>query len=110
VSHCNNHTLSSDHLKFCSSYALFQKTILRQKAYGRIEVTLPHRVLKKSPILTETLEDTLRLMYKNITAFQDDCVKATLMQIATYPLTAFFAQQTIEMKICEQMVIHLVGG
>lgn len=49
-------------------------------------------------------------MYKNITAFQDDCVKATLMQIVTYPLTTFYAQQMIEMKIDEQMVIHLVGG
>jgi hypothetical protein len=103
------HTLSDDHLKFCNSYELFQKIILRQKSYGRIEVTLPHRVLKKSPVLSENLEETLMLLYKNITAFKDECVKATLMQISTFPLTAFYAQQMIEMQFGEQMVIHLVG-
>jgi hypothetical protein len=110
VSHCTEHTLSDDHLKFCSSYALFQNIILRQKSYGKIEVTLPHRVLKKSPALTENSEDALMLLYKNITAFKDECVKATLMQISTFPLTAFYAQQMIELKSNEQMVIHLVGN
>lgn len=103
------HPLSKDHKEFCSSFALYQKILLRQKSYGRIKIALPHRVLKKTPIFTDNVEDTLRLLYKNITAFQDDCVNAALMQIATFPLTALYLYQKAGMELKEQLVIHLVG-
>lgn len=110
VSHCKSHPLSVNHLKFCRSYALYQKIILRERSYGRIDVTLPHRVLKKLPKLNEHVEETLKLLYKNITAFQDECVRASLMQVSTYPLTAFYAQQQVEFELHESSyTIHLVG-
>lgn len=102
--------MNDEHEKFCSSFALHQKLILREKSYGRIAITLPHRVLKKSPVLTDNIEDSLRLLYKNISAFEnDDCVNATLMEIATSPLTTYYAIQKSGMEFNEQLVIHLVG-
>lgn len=95
---------------FCNSYALYQKIILRQISYGTIEISLPHRVLKAQLILSDNVTDTLRLLYKNITAFQDDCVNARLMQIATLPLTTLFVSQQADIEFKEQMVIHLVGN
>lgn len=70
----------------------------------------PQRVLEKTPVLSGNIEDTLRLLYKNITAFQDDCVNAALMQIATSPFTISYACQQIEMDLSEHVVIHLVGN
>lgn len=78
-------------------------------SYGRIEISLPHRVLKASPVLSDNINDTLRLLYKNVTAFQDDCVNARLMHIATYPLTALYMSQQAAIEFKEQMVIHLAG-
>jgi mitochondrial splicing suppressor protein 51 len=82
---------------------------LRQKAYGRIELSLPHKVLRKSPVISTNVDDTYRMLYKNITAFKDDCVKAALSQISTCPLTAYYAQQSLNLNLDEQMVIHLIG-
>lgn len=51
----------------------------------------------------------MRLLYKNVTAFQDESVNAALMQIATAPLTTFYAHQKIGLDFKEQMTIHFVG-
>lgn len=110
VSHCTNHPLPESHSRFCESFALFQRIVLRQKAYGRIELHLPHKVLRKSPVLSDDVDDTYRLLYRNITAFKDNCVKASLSHISTCPLTAFYAQQLLGLNLDEQMVIHLVGN
>lgn len=99
------HPSKDDHKSFCSSLALYHKLILRQ-----VEISLPRRVLSKSPVLTDSVEDTLRLMYKDISAFQnDDGINASLMHIATSPLTAYFALQKSGLQFNEQLVIHLVG-
>jgi hypothetical protein len=103
------HPLNEQHDLICSSFALLQRIVLHEKSYGRINVELPQKVLKRVPILTENVLDTLRLLYRSIHAFQDDCVNAALMQIATTPLTAFYGFQKANMEFNEQMVIHLVG-
>lgn len=110
VSFCANHPLTNEHEKFCLFYALFQNIVLRQKSYGRIEINLPHRVLKRIPTLFHNIDDTLSILYKNKTAFQDNCINASLTQTCTTPLTAFYAQQVVGIKLKEQMVIHLVGA
>jgi hypothetical protein len=52
----------------------------------------------------------MRLLYKNITAFQqDDCINSALMEIASAPLTTFYAHQKMGLEFKEQMVIHFVG-
>jgi hypothetical protein len=104
------HPLPESHVEqFCSSFALFQRIILHEKSYGCIKLELPKKVLKRAPILSDNVQDTLRLLYKNITAFQDESVYAALMQIATAPLTAFYAHQQTGLELKEQMVIHIVG-
>lgn len=105
------HPLSTQHNLICSSFALLQRIVLHEKSYGRIHVELPQKVLKRVPVLTENVFDTLRLLYRSIHAFQDDCVNAALMQIATTPLTAFYGYLKAGLEFNnEQMVIHLVGG
>lgn len=109
VSHCSAHSIPSDHERFCSSFALYQTIILREISYGRIEIALPHRVLRSTPVLSDDVKDTLRLLYKNITAYHDVCINARLMHIATSPLTALYLCQKAEIEFKEQMIIHLVG-
>lgn len=41
---------------------------------------------------------------------KDECVFATLTQLATIPLTAYFTTQTAELNIGERFTIHLVGA
>lgn len=103
------HPLSETHKMFCSSYALFQRIVLHEKSYGRINISLPQKVLKKVPCLTEDVYDTMRLLYKNITAFQDESVMAALMMCATAPLTTFYAYQKTGLEVKEQMIFHFVG-
>lgn len=110
VSFCTLHPLTNtSHDQHCTSFALYQKIILRQKSYGRIELAMPHRVLKEEPELTNDVDLTLKLLYKNVTAFRDDCVNAALLSIATAPLTAFYAFQRSGVAFGEKMVVHLVG-
>lgn len=82
---------------------------MHEKSYGKIHVELPQKVMKRVPILTDNLLDTLRLLYRNVQAFQDECINAALMNIATTPLTAFYGYQKTDLEFNEQMVIHLVG-
>lgn len=90
-------------------FELYQKVILREQTYGVIGISYPHRVLKKAPALSENVQDTMLLLYKNITAFQDDCVRARLMQLATYPLSALYMLQKTSVELAERFTIHLVG-
>lgn len=43
-------------------------------------------------------------------AIKDDCVFATLTQLATAPLTAYFATQKADQVIGEKFTIHLIGA
>lgn len=44
------------------------------------------------------------------TDLKDDCVFATLTQLATAPLTAYYATRVADAKIGEKFIIHLVGA
>lgn len=43
-------------------------------------------------------------------AIKDECVFATLTQLATIPLTAYFTTQKAELRIGEKFTIHLIGA
>jgi len=82
---------------------------LHEKSYGKINIALPQKVLKKIPTLTNNVQDIMQLLYKNVTAFQDECINAALMQIATAPLTTFYSIQNVGFEFMEQLTIHFVG-
>lgn len=109
ISHCPAHPLNDAHANLCSSFSLFQKLVLRQKCFGRIEPHLPQRVLKEQPQLTDDFRDLMRLVYKDTTLFQDSCFYASLTQVSTCPVTALLACQKSGIPLEEQFIIHLIG-
>lgn len=82
---------------------------MHEKSYGKINIALPQKVLKKIPILTDNVQDIMQLLYKNVTAFQDECINAALMQIVTAPLTTFYSIQKIGIELKERLTIHFIG-
>lgn len=48
--------------------------------------------------------------YNIIAALKDECVYATLTQLATAPLTAFYGMEKSQQKIGDSYTIHLVGA
>jgi splicing suppressor protein 51 len=110
VSYCTAHELPVEHKIWCESYALFQKLVTRQSCHGRIEPTMPHKVLKQKHQLTGSVHDLWKVIYKNTTAFKDDCLYSTMTQVATGPLTALYGYQKSQLPFKEQFTIHLVGA
>ena len=104
------HPLQKSHETFCNFFAQYHKCTLREKSYGMIKISLPQRVLKVAPPVDKSVEETMKLLYKNVTAFKDECVKAALMDVASYPLTAFYALELCEINFPEQaLTMHIVG-
>uniref|UniRef100_A0A1B0DNX5 Uncharacterized protein n=1 Tax=Phlebotomus papatasi TaxID=29031 RepID=A0A1B0DNX5_PHLPP len=60
--------------------------------------------------LPSAMEEVFRELYKNNTAVKDDCTYATLTQLATAPLTAFYALQKTVINVQESLTIHLIGA
>lgn len=48
--------------------------------------------------------------FSNFAVFKDECVFATLTQLSTAPLTAYFATQKAGQNIGEKFTIHLIGA
>lgn len=112
VSFCAEHPdhLLPTHQKWCKSFFLFQKLILRQKILGRIEPVLPIRIAGKSFSIPPNMDEVIKLLYKNSNALRDECVYATLTQVATAPLTALHGYLQTGLKPPETFTIHLVGA
>lgn len=112
ISFCSEHPehLLPTHPKWCKSYFLFQKLILRQKLLGRIEPALPARIAGKSFAIPPNIDEVIKLLYKNSNALRDECAYATLTQIATAPLTALHGYLQAGQKPTETFTIHLVGA
>ncbi|XP_055703161.1 titin homolog isoform X2 [Phlebotomus papatasi] len=112
ISYCKdqpNHC-PEDHQRWCPFFLLYQKLIIRQKNTGRIEPTLPSRIFLQRYELPSAMEEVFRELYKNNTAVKDDCTYATLTQLATAPLTAFYALQKTVINVQESLTIHLIGA
>lgn len=67
ISFCTEHPehMLPSHSKWCRSFYLFQKLILRQKILGRIEPVLPIRIAGKSFVLPPNIDEVIKLLYKN---------------------------------------------
>lgn len=129
MSYCAAH---SDHLpelheKWCQSFNLYQKIVLRQKNFGRIEPSLPSKIMLKPFELFNNIDDVFKILYKNyggkllfyqcfkvtnnsVAAIKDECIYATLTQLATAPLTALYGAQKNQQNIGEVYTIHLIGA
>jgi hypothetical protein len=75
---------------------------------GPIKIMLPHRVLQYQLTL-DNITDTLKRLYKNTTALQDELIRSNLLNITSCPLTILYAHQTLGLKFKDQTVVHLVG-
>lgn len=79
-------------------------------------------------VLTDNIDDVFKSLYKNyggklgfeqifsefdndnVAAIKDECIYATLTQLATAPLTALYGAQKNEQEIGDVYTIHLVGA
>lgn len=52
----------------------------------------------------------MKCKFSSSKAIKDECVFATLTQLATAPLTAYFATQKAGQQIGEKFTIHLIGA
>ncbi|XP_037033646.1 titin-like [Bradysia coprophila] len=112
VSYCAAHPehLPPQHEQWCNSFNLYQKIVLRQKNFGRIEPSLPSKIMLKPLDLSDNIDNVFKILYKNYGAIKDECIYATLTQLATAPLTALYAAQKNQQEIGEVYTIHLVGA
>lgn len=67
MSHCiaNPTHLPDAHAKWCKAFALYQKLVVRQKNYGRIEPSLPSKIMSKQYQLPNTIDEAFKNLYKN---------------------------------------------
>lgn len=129
VSYCAAYPehLPQIHEKWCKSFNLYQKIVLRQKNFGRIEPSLPSKIMLKPYPLSDNIDDVFKNLYKNyggklifykcfliyndhFTAIKDECIYATLTNLATAPLTVLYGAQINQQEIGEVYTIHLVGA
>lgn len=57
--------LDEIHKKWCKPLALYQQLVVRQSISGRIEPSLPSRILNKAYTLPLKIEDVFKDLYKN---------------------------------------------
>lgn len=138
VFYCNAHPdhLVESHENWCKSVALYQKLVVTQSITGRIEPSLPSRIQTKPYILPNSIGQVYKDLYRNYSGgefasiqfhsrnkkinsvsfssnfavFKDECLFATLTQLSTAPLTAYFATQKAGQNIGEKFTIHLIGA
>ncbi|XP_037955530.1 uncharacterized protein LOC119685343 [Teleopsis dalmanni] len=100
--------LKADHILWCEPFRLFKKLIIFQEKYGRLEPTLPSKVLKDLP---GAVSNTQHMFFKLNLDIKESCEYAVLSQIATGPLTAWYALKLCEqLKSNEEVTIHLIGA
>lgn len=80
--------------------------------YKNYSGCLIFQIVQKTSFSNLSLIEFLKCDFYSISlkAIKDDCVFATLTQLATAPLTAYFATQKAEQEIGEKFTIHLIGA
>ncbi|EDW79899.2 uncharacterized protein Dwil_GK17770 [Drosophila willistoni] len=110
VAYCKdkpNH-LNSNHKQWCPAYRLFKALIIFQSKFGRLEPSLPNRILKDLPMACCNTRQMMRKLNINV---QDDCESAALTQVATGPLTAWYALKLCQrLRDASELTIHLIGA
>lgn len=68
VSFCSENAehLPESHKRWCKFYLLYQKFVIKQKKYGRIEPPLPSKIMETSYELPKTIEGVFHQLYKNL--------------------------------------------
>ncbi|XP_017019412.1 uncharacterized protein [Drosophila kikkawai] len=100
--------LSKEHTKWCGSYRLFKAFVMFQAKFGRMEPSLPNKVLKELPMACSNTRQVMKKLNFNVT---NECEYAALTQVSTGPLTAWFALKLCErLRDCEQLTLHLIGA
>ncbi|XP_068624189.1 enolase-phosphatase E1-like [Battus philenor] len=94
VSYCAEHPdhLPVNHLRWCKSYALYQKMVLYQQTNGRLVPKFPGKVMVGDFIIPDKINEVLASMYEE-TIDMTDVQYAALTQLATAPLTTAFCYQ-----------------
>ncbi|XP_020798098.1 uncharacterized protein LOC110176188 [Drosophila serrata] len=100
--------LSKEHTKWCGSYRLFKAFVMFQAKFGRLEPSLPNKVLKELPMACCNTRQIMKKLNFNVT---NECEYAALTQVSTGPLTAWFALKLCErLRNCEELTLHLIGA
>ncbi|KAH8242311.1 hypothetical protein KR032_000348, partial [Drosophila birchii] len=100
--------LSKEHAKWCGSYRLFKAFVMFQAKFGRLEPSLPNKVLKELPMACSNTRQMMKKLNFNVT---NECEYAALTQVSTGPLTAWFALKLCErLRNCEELTLHLIGA
>ncbi|XP_065359305.1 uncharacterized protein RhoGAP71E isoform X6 [Calliphora vicina] len=102
------HMNPEDHAKWCKSYQLFKELVQFQEKFGRLDPALPTKILKEIPM---TCLNTKQIFHKLGYDLPENSEYASLTQISTGPLTAWYALKLADqLKNHETLTIHLIGA
>ncbi|XP_016933461.3 uncharacterized protein [Drosophila suzukii] len=111
VAFCNDkpgHRRKEEHAKWCGAYQLFKAFIMFQANFGRLDPSLPNKVLRELPMTCSNTKHIMKKLNFNVT---NECEYAALTQVSTGPLTAWFALKLCErLRNCEELTLHLIGA
>uniref|UniRef100_A0A0A1X0N1 Zinc finger MYND domain-containing protein 17 n=1 Tax=Zeugodacus cucurbitae TaxID=28588 RepID=A0A0A1X0N1_ZEUCU len=100
--------LNKSHREWCKSYQLFKKLELIQAKFGKVDPSMPMKILRDIP---GACCNTKQILSKLDCAVQDDCEFSALSQISTCPLTAWYALKLCgHLKKSEEITVHLIGA
>ncbi|TMW50674.1 hypothetical protein DOY81_004242 [Sarcophaga bullata] len=111
ISYClehPEHLSPEEHATWCKSYQIFKELVQFQEKFGRLDPALPTKILKETPL---TCLNTQQIFKKLGYDLPLNAEYASLTQISTGPLTAWYA-----LKLCDQLknhetlTIHLIGA
>ncbi|XP_017139393.1 uncharacterized protein LOC108153765 [Drosophila miranda] len=98
---------SPEHAKWCGAYRLFKAFVMFQAKFGRLEPSLPNRVLRELPMACCNSRQMMNKLSFNVV---DECEYAALTQVSTGPLTAWFALKLCERLRNSELTLHLIGA
>lgn len=99
--------LQKYHHLWCRSYQLFKEMIIFQEKFGKIDPSLPTKVLKDLPMACSNMR---QICSKLAVDLKDECKYAALSQIATGPLTAWYTLKVFDKLRMDKITVHLIGA
>ncbi|KAM7358238.1 uncharacterized protein ACRADG_003291 [Cochliomyia hominivorax] len=96
------------HAKWCKSYQLFKELVQFQEKFGRLDPALPAKILKELPMSCLNTKDIFHKLGYDL---PENSEYASLTQISTGPLTAWYALKLVDqLQTHESLTIHLIGA
>ncbi|XP_055855031.1 uncharacterized protein LOC129918474 [Episyrphus balteatus] len=99
--------LQKYHHLWCRSYQLFKEMIIFQEKFGKIDPSMPTKVLKDLPLGCANMK---QICTKLAVDLKDECEYAALSQIATGPLTAWYTLKVFDKLRMDTVTVHLIGA